>query len=121
MRFLSFFLSVEMVKFIFSGFKSVLVLPLHKLFKNILGSLRSKPKQTYPTTGMMPDPYYRGQVIINKGDYKGYNGQAIGCAVHHVSGEWICLVEFYNGSDVYAIPFEYLEKIEVDRITPEDQ
>lgn len=109
-----------MVKFIFSNLKTILVSPFQKLLKNIHGLQRSTSRKTYPSTGMIPDPYYRGQVVINKGEYKGYNGIAIGCAVHHVSGEWICLVEFYTGSDIYAVPFEFLEKIEIDRITPED-
>ena len=66
---------------------------------------------------MKPDPYYRGSVIVNRGEYRNYNGKVIGCAIHHLSREWICLVEFYAGSDIYAVPFEYLEKIEIDRIS----
>jgi hypothetical protein len=67
-------------------------------------------------TGMAPDPYYRGAVLVNKGRYFGHNGKSVACAIHHVTEEWICIVEFYEGSDLYAIPFEYLEKIEINRI-----
>ena len=66
---------------------------------------------------MKAEPSYRGMVLINKGQYKGYNGEAIGCAIHHVTRDWICLVQFYEGSDIYAVPFEYLEKIDIDRIS----
>jgi len=53
---------------------------------------------------------------VNKGQFFGYNGIVYGCAIHHVTNEWICLVIFYKGGDLYAVPFEYLEKIKIDRI-----
>lgn len=107
-------------RFISSGLKIMLESALATLSKDTHGysiAMTQEKSQPFVRTGMIPDPYYRGSVIVNKGEYRNYNGRVIGCAIHHVSREWICLVEFYEGSDVYAVPFEYLEKIDIDRIS----
>ena len=109
-----------MGKSISSILRNILESALLKLLKNTRGyeiAMNPKTSDGFTRTGMTPDPYYRGSVLINKGQYLGYNGRAIGCAIHHVTRDWICLVEFYEGSDIYAVPFEFLEKIDIDRIT----
>jgi len=108
-----------MVKYISTTLRTTLASVLVMLLKSIHGLQNATSPKTYHgivRSGMKPDPYYRGAVLVNKGQFFGYNGIVYGCAIHHVTNEWICLVIFYKGGDLYAVPFEYLEKIKIDRI-----
>lgn len=62
---------------------------------------------------MLVELTYEGRVFVNGGVYKGYNGIKIGHCVNYDTREWLCLVEFYEGGDIEAIPFEYIEKIDL--------
>jgi len=108
-----------MVKFASMILRTKLDLALVTLLKGIHGLQSAMNRKTYPgiiRTGIKPEAYYHGSVLVRYGVLSGYNGKSIGCAIHHSSNEWMCLVRLYKGSDVYAIPFEYLEKIKIDRI-----
>jgi hypothetical protein len=72
-------------------------------------------KKTYYLNGknMKADLSYEGRVMVKRGHYKGHNGLMVGYCINYVSKDWISLVSFYEGGDLYAIPFAWLEKIDI--------
>ncbi len=62
---------------------------------------------------METTPTYRGWVLILYGDLAGYNGLMKDCVVDYDNGIWKGLIEVYLDGDLYAIPLEALEPIEL--------
>ena len=111
-------LNIAMDKFISTNLPTVLDARFQKLLSVIHGYRDASHSKMWREreSSMTVDLNYEGQVLITEGMYEGYNALKIGYCVDMRTKEWLCLVNFYEEGDVYALPFDWIEKIDIDRI-----